>query len=199
MIHRLMRIDSPFYVSCLSRPDYFDSKISNTKAFLGLHLYLTDFPLHCFGLKRPSIKREFNRQLETFCEKVGKKPDYIDGHRHIQEYYPIRLAIQSICRKHGIPLRRSLASTKAMMALKEHNFWRSYVKNSAFKFLCGATNSSSFNGPIASHYSFNEKAAFELLLTRFLETESAESFILHPGPTGWKKREYECFLSLNKD
>lgn len=75
---------------------------ARSKAEIGLHLTLTDFPASgrrdgkpmprlqgllkssLLGtLHRDEIEAELDAQLERFVEGIGKLPDFIDGHQHV--------------------------------------------------------------------------------------------------------------------
>lgn len=54
---------------------------------------------------RRRLRYEFERQVGEFEEKTGRRPDYIDGHRHAQAIWPLNTMAKKYATEHGISIR----------------------------------------------------------------------------------------------
>jgi predicted glycoside hydrolase/deacetylase ChbG (UPF0249 family) len=54
---------------------------------------------------REAVATELSRQVEAFCEMVGRKPTHIDSHQHVHRRDPVRAVIIEKAEQLEIPLR----------------------------------------------------------------------------------------------
>ena len=136
IIH-LIKINRLSATSCMVNSPYWASSAKlitediRNKADIGLHLDFTLFGygyshtmltllsvLHC--LPKRLIQRSIEQQLDQFEEKLGTKPDYVDGHQHVHQLPQIRQALLTILKKryaHQLPWLR-IAKPNSKSGLK---------------------------------------------------------------------------------
>jgi predicted glycoside hydrolase/deacetylase ChbG (UPF0249 family) len=81
---------------------------------LGLHIDLEEqVPLgdawvrlyaRCAG-DAAAVEGEVRRQLQCFCDLVGRMPDHLDTHQHVHRREPVRQVVERIAAELGVPLR----------------------------------------------------------------------------------------------
>lgn len=99
-------------VSCMTNEQYWDVDAEKLKAFsfeakIGLHFNLPYQSLGVFILKTylgliktDDIQKALETQFSLFVEKMGKKPDFLDGHQHIHQLPGIREVVIAFYKKH---------------------------------------------------------------------------------------------------
>jgi len=80
---------------------------------VGLHFNMTDEGIRAQIIKNVlvnfadtnKIRKDFNRQIETFKKITGKLPDHLDGHHHVHTNKKVKPIFEEFSRKHKIPVR----------------------------------------------------------------------------------------------
>lgn len=139
-------------------------------------------------LKQADIETELYAQIERFIAYLGREPDFIDGHQHIQQLPIIRDAFLRVyekrLKKTGCYIR-SVYTPAAFMRFKDSG----YIKMLIIQ-LCGARtfkkqltqlgipHNSSFSG----FYDFSHAKKYSTLFPGFLECSKDNGIIMcHPG------------------
>ncbi|MBS0529447.1 MAG: ChbG/HpnK family deacetylase [Proteobacteria bacterium] len=158
-------------------------------------------------LDREMIHDELKAQIAAFTERLGRAPDYVDGHQHVQIFPQVRDAFLSAVKETAPsawvrqcgrrqPLTQRLGMPKALLldALSA-GFRRRAARASV-----------AFNPGFAGAYDFNGASEFSVLMQGFLDGSPDGGLIMcHPGfvddilvaldpLTGQREREY-AFLS----
>ncbi len=58
------------------------------------------------GLRRESVRAEWERQLVLFYERFGRWPDGLNSHEHVHYFPPFFPVVLDLARAHGIPFVR---------------------------------------------------------------------------------------------
>src|SRR5258707_12680623 len=113
--------------------DDFDTEIAallevSGPCLIGLHFPLTDYPplgamkktsrtgrlpsmarflmlAYARQLDGTEIAAELERQFDRLAVALGRKPDFIDGHKHVQVLPTVREAVLALARRHDVPVR----------------------------------------------------------------------------------------------
>ncbi|HEX4159057.1 MAG TPA: ChbG/HpnK family deacetylase [Rhizomicrobium sp.] len=104
--------------SCMVNYPEFNADARSLRAFrgdadIGLHFSLTDHrPISRVALEchlrppaRSAMRDAVERQLEKFCEAMGMRPDYIDGHQHVHVLPVVREAVVDVAKRIGAYIR----------------------------------------------------------------------------------------------
>ncbi len=104
---------------------------------LGLHLTLTELPplgpmprLAASGILPPinaligqallcrlnltEIRNEARRQIETFCQYLGRPPTHIDGHQHVHCFPVVRTIVYELAEEYGCYVRNCATDLTAL-------------------------------------------------------------------------------------
>lgn len=192
------------------------------KADIGLHLTLTDyaclsdpqrkmpaFANLCFRsffrmLDKELVRREMVKQITSFKEKLGFYPDYIDGHKHIQQLPVIRDILCDVIVDLGIGKTaycRSSANqgsySKKILRMSVLSFIKNYLIN-----LPGRKTRDLFlkkeimtNDALYGHYAAGSKCNVQKIISN-LDFETAVNSMLychpekqgHSGEIPWEDR-----------
>ena len=129
------------------------------------------------------FEAELLAQISAFSEFLGRKPDYIDGHQHVQLFPQIRDAFLKAAmtaapnawvRQCGrlLPLAKRFGSPKALLL---------DALSAAFRGRCVRADIS-FNPGFAGAYDFSKTSDFGILLSRFLDGLPEGGLVMcHPG------------------
>jgi predicted glycoside hydrolase/deacetylase ChbG (UPF0249 family) len=171
---------------------------------IGLHFTLTDHPplgamkkispagrLPSLGrllalayarqLDGAEITAELERQFDRLAAALGRKPDFIDGHQHVQALPIVRQAVLAFARRRNLPVRmielplaavtRPLPS-KLKAVLLGLIGWRLSAKAGSY----------ALNRGFLGVRSFREDEPYRALFRRWLALATPDSMIMcHPG------------------
>jgi predicted glycoside hydrolase/deacetylase ChbG (UPF0249 family) len=59
-----------------------------------------------------AVDAEVHRQVEAFCDLMGRGPSHIDSHQHAHQKEPVRSSVLSAARRFGVPVRHFSASVR---------------------------------------------------------------------------------------
>lgn len=157
------------------------SIINDNNQFIGLKKLLTK--IYFRSIKQEEIEKELHQQLDKFIEKIGRFPDYIDGHHHIHHFPIIRNALLNIyedrLRKHNSYIR-----------IVNHRF-----KGNLLEIIHAATGAVAlkkeltkrqipFNPSFTGTYNFKKAKNYRKYFLNFLQKLEGEGLIVcHPGLT----------------
>lgn len=173
---------------------------------LGLHFTLAETPAefrrlvlraYMRRLSRHDIFAELSAQYERFEEIAGRKPDFIDGHLHIQQLPVVCDAviefIQKRCADHlpsvrnaAIPLWRCTPKS-FLISVPGRNLKRELK-------LAGIPTNEGFGGI----YNYTDFMRYPRHLERFLGTVPETGILMvHPGLNEpWRRAEYDALLNM---
>ncbi len=205
-----------------------DALASNADCAVGLHVTLTApfHPLTMYfrplegglflplgAMLRASLLRrldpemlhgEIAAQLAQFVDLVGKAPDYVDGHQHVQLFPQVREAFVDAV-KQAAPQAWVRQCGRARSTLDNPKSLLLDVLSAKFRRLCTRANVA-FNPGFAGAYDFTKASDFATLMDGFLKSVPENGLVMcHPGfvddtlvsldpLTHQREREYE-FLS----
>lgn len=183
-------------VSCMTNTSYWQSHAEWLHPFkdnldIGLHFTLTEGPItlprlivrSIFGqLDRQAIKDSLHSQLDAFQQKIGRKPDFLDGHQHVHQFPLIRDAFLEVY-KEWFPDKKAYVRVincpHTVFDLK-----RSMIKGlgtKPFTKLLDA-NKIPYNQTFSGIYSFNKSRDYPNIFPFFLNEIGDGGLIMcHPG------------------
>lgn len=194
-------------VSCMVNLPFFtaDELAGLGDAQIGLHFTLAETPqefrslvlrAYTRRLNRREIYNELSAQFERFEEVAGRRPDFIDGHLHIQQLPVIRAAviefIQNRCadnlprvRNAALPLRQ--CSLKRFFIAAPGRVLKRKLRKA------GIPTNDGFGGI----YNYADFMRYQQQLEKFLRTVPENGIIMvHPGlDEPWRRAEYDALLS----
>jgi predicted glycoside hydrolase/deacetylase ChbG (UPF0249 family) len=156
------------------------------------------------------LRAEIAAQIKAFTDMVGRPPEYVDGHQHVQLFPQVREAFVAAVKEHapnawvrqcgrgGIRPAR-FRDAKALML---------DVLSKGFREIAGRAGLT-FNPAFAGAYHFSKKADFPKLFERFLQRLPDGGLIMcHPAfvdqtlisldpLTDQRKNEYDWLMSDN--
>jgi predicted glycoside hydrolase/deacetylase ChbG (UPF0249 family) len=191
-------------VSCMVNLPFFtaDELSGLGSVQIGLHFTLAETPrefrnlvfrAYTRQLKRQEIYDELSAQYEKFEEVAGRRPDFIDGHLHIQQLPVIRDAviefIQNRCadnpprvRNAAMPLRQ--CSLKSFLIAAPGRILKRKLRQA------GIPTNDGFGGI----YDYRDFMRYPQHLEKFLRTVPETGIIMvHPGLNEpWRRAEYDA-------
>lgn len=194
-------------VSCMVNMPFFTvSELSDLGSVqLGLHFTLAETPqefrrlvlsAYTRRLSRREIRNKLAAQYEKFEKVTGRKPDFIDGHLHIQQLPVIRDEliefIHSRCADNP-PRVRNAAMPRRQCSLKSF-FIASPGRILKRKLLsAGIPTNEGFGGI----YNYADFMRYPRHLETFLRTVPVTGIIMvHPGLNEpWRRAEYDALVS----
>jgi len=171
---------------------------------IGLHLTLTDHPplgamnkisragrLPSLGrllalayarqLDGAEIAAELERQFDRLAAALGRKPDFIDGHQHVQALPILREAVLASARRHDVPVRMIEPPSAAANAALPARF-KATMLGWMGRRLSAAAGDRAFNQGFLGVRSFRENEPYRTLFRRWLAAATPGSLIMcHPG------------------
>lgn len=189
--------------------DDFDSEIAPLLAVagpcrIGLHFTLTDFmPLgpmkkisrsgrlpsmaqflmraYARQLDGGEIAAELERQFERLATVLGRKPDFIDGHKHVQVLPIVRDVVLAHARRHDVPVRMiELPTGIAKDALPQHG--KARMLGWMGRQLAAEAGDQALNRGFLGVRSFSPRESYRALFRRWLAVAPTGSLIMcHPG------------------
>ncbi len=159
-------------------------------------------------LDQEIIGSELAAQLSAFVALMGRPPDYVDGHQHVQVFPQVRDAFLAAVKRHAPnawvrqcgrhqPLRRGLGAPKALVLDALSRRFRHKAARAGV----------AFNPGFAGAYDFSRQPDFSSLMQLFLDGLPDGGLIMcHPGfvddvlvsldpLTHQREREYACLAS----
>ena len=194
-------------VSCMVNLPFFtaDELAALGAVQLGLHFTLAETPqefrnlvlrAYTRQLKRQEIYNELAAQFDHFEEVAGRRPDFIDGHLHIQQLPVIRDVviefIQNRCADNP-PRVRNAAMPLSQCSLKSF-FIAAPGRVLKRKLLnAGIPTNEGFGGI----YDYRDFMRYPQHLEKFLRTVPGGGIIMvHPGlDEPWRRAEYDALIS----
>lgn len=191
-------------VSCMVNQPFFsaDELVELGYVKTGLHFTLAETPsefrslvrsAYARRLNRKEIYNELSRQYDRFEKIAGRRPDFIDGHLHIQQLPVIRDAlvefIQNRCadnpprvRNAAIPLRQ--CSLKSFFIAAPGRAIKRKLREA------GIPTNDGFGGI----YDYRDFMRYPQHLEKFLRTVPESGIIMvHPGLNEpWRRAEYDA-------
>ena len=134
-------------------------------------------------LDREIIHAEFVAQISAFIALMGRAPDYVDGHQHVQVFPQVRDAFLAAVKSHAPnawvrqcgrnrPLLQSLGTPKALVLDVLSRQFRRKAARAAI----------AFNPGFAGAYDFTTQPEFGALMQSFLEGLPDGGLVMcHPG------------------
>ena len=189
--------------------DDFDAEIAPLVAVagpcrIGLHFTLTDFsplgPMKKFSPngRLPSMARfllraytrqldgreiaaELERQFERLATALGRKPDFIDGHKHVQVLPIVREVVLAHARRHDVPVRMiELPAGLAKNALPQQG--KAAMLGRMGRRLAAEAGDQALNRGFLGVRSFSPRESYRALFRRWLAVAPPGSLIMcHPG------------------
>jgi predicted glycoside hydrolase/deacetylase ChbG (UPF0249 family) len=174
-------------------------------AFLPLRTKLARAAQH--RLKPDLLATEIADQVRMFVHRLGRAPDFIDGHQHVQLFPQIRDAVLKVAKElapnawvrqcgSAVPLASRLGDRKSLLVDFLSRGFRRRAQ------ALGVRTNPAFAGT----YHFNDRADFAAMFPRFLDRLPDGSVVMcHPGIvdaelrrldplTTLREREYAYFL-----
>jgi predicted glycoside hydrolase/deacetylase ChbG (UPF0249 family) len=138
-------------------------------------------PLGFFRIDREAVKAEVKAQIAAFRQALGRDPDFVDGHQHVQLLPGVRVpfleavletAPKAWVRQCGAPSGAGARGGKArFIEFLSHGFRRRAGKLGL-----------AFNPAFSGAYDFSSAESFGALFARFLEGLPDRGVIMcHPG------------------
>lgn len=194
-------------VSCMVRAPFFTAgelgRLDDVS--LGLHFTLAETPqefrrlvfrAYMRQLKRREIFDELAAQYDCFRKTAGRRPDFIDGHLHVQQLPVVRDAVIEFIRTHcpepfprvrnaAIPLRQC-ALKSLVISVPGHVTKKQLNK-------AGIPTNDGFGGI----YNYADFMRYPNYLEKFLRNIPENGIIMvHPGLCEpWRRAEYDALLS----
>jgi hypothetical protein len=194
-------------VSCMVNAPFFTAdalaELGSVKS--GLHFTLAETPAefralvartYTRQLKRQGIINELAAQYDRFEEIAGKRPEFIDGHLHVQQLPVIRDAliefIQNRCADNPPHVRN------AAMLLRQYSLKSFFIaapgrvlKRKLLK--AGIPTNDGFGGI----YNYRDFMRYPRHLEKFLRTVPDTGIIMvHPGLNEpWRRAEYDALAA----
>jgi predicted glycoside hydrolase/deacetylase ChbG (UPF0249 family) len=135
------------------------------------------------SLERDALDREITRQVRVFMEHLGRPPDFIDGHQHVQLFPQVRDALLTVARREApaawvrqcgraLPGRHTLDDRKGLLL---------EVLSRGFRRRAAALGVRT-NPAFAGTYTFRDQADFAATFPHFLDGLPDGSVVMcHPG------------------
>ena len=135
------------------------------------------------SLERVALDREITRQVRVFMEHLGRPPDFIDGHQHVQLFPQVRDVLLTVARREApaawvrqcgraLPGRHTLDDRKGLLL---------EVLSRGFRRRAAALGVRT-NPAFAGTYTFRERADFAATFPHFLDGLPDGSVVMcHPG------------------
>lgn len=216
-------------VSCITilelfNDDFFQLANYNKKINIGLHLVLTDLyyyenekkvflPSYQKFLKdillnelnKYQIKKCINLQIDNFFKFFKIMPNFIDGHKHIQQFPFVFEILREVMIDRGIKNDIWLRNTKNINFKKDiKNFFSlkrimiNYFGNKFKKFLI--LNKFKTNYNFLGIYDFNSKKSYRSIFLSFLKNLSHSNLIAcHPGYVDYSIKGFDSLIEKRYD
>ena len=194
-------------VSCMvNMPFFMDDELAELGCVsLGLHFTLAEssqelriLALRAYArqLKRQEIYNELAAQYEQFEKIAGRKPDFIDGHLHVQQLPVVRDVLVEFIQDHcanQFPRVRNAAMPLWQCSLK--SFFIAIPGRVMKRKLLNASIPT--NDGFGGIYDYRNFMHYPLYLEKFVRTVPENGIVMvHPGlHEPWRRAEYDALLS----
>jgi predicted glycoside hydrolase/deacetylase ChbG (UPF0249 family) len=196
-------------ISVMAIFDDFDAEIRalldvSGPCLIGLHFTLTDYPplgkmkitsrkgrlpsmarllmrAYARQLDGTEVAAELERQFNRLAGALGRKPDFIDGHKHVQVLPIVRDAVLALARRHDVPVRMiELPAGIAKDALPEQG--KATMLGWMGRRLAEEAGDQALNRGFLGVRSFSQSESYRALFRRWLAVAPPGSLIMcHPG------------------
>jgi predicted glycoside hydrolase/deacetylase ChbG (UPF0249 family) len=160
-------------------------------ADIGLHFTLTvnrtiggvAWEAHVHPPPLQHVVSELEQQVTKFADVIGRPPDYIDGHQHIQVLPVVRDAVVQVARRIGAYVRSTRDPIGIAMCRRPGVFESIYLARASRKLAALARTA----GVLTNHgfrgvRTFREKGPFRLLFRRMIKDAGTGCLVMcHPG------------------
>jgi hypothetical protein len=171
---------------------------------IGLHLTLTDYPplgtmkktsrsgrlpsmarflmrAYARQLDGAEIAAELERQFDRLAAALGRKPDFVDGHKHVQVLPTVRDAVLALARRHDVPVRMiELPAGIAKDAVPQQG--KATMLSRMGRRLAAEAGDHALNRGFLGVRSFGQSESYRALFRRWLAVAPPGSLIMcHPG------------------
>ena len=171
---------------------------------LGLHFTLAETPqefrnlvLRAYArqLDRRKIFAELAAQYDRFGEKAGRKPDFIDGHLHVQQLPVVRdVLVDFIRTRFGAAPPRVRNAAMPLRQCSSKSFFIAAPGRALKRKLRKAGIPT--NGGFGGIYDYRDFMHYPMHLEKFMNTVPESGIIMvHPGfNEPWRRAEYDALL-----
>lgn len=171
--------DGPLLRSFLGRADvglHFTLTATRSAASVAAQMHLRPPPLS-------EIVAQLEQQIDRFADALGRLPDYIDGHQHVQLLPVVREAVVGAARRIGAYVRVTSEPIDASMWRRPSPFGSVFLSRASRNLVKlaaehGVTTNFGFRGV----RNFRERAPFRNLFRRMIENTRDGCLVMcHPG------------------
>lgn len=132
-------------------------------------------------LDRTEIAAELVLQFDRLAAALGRKPDFIDGHQHVQALPTVRETVLELADRHDLPVRMIGLPAGTKMSGMPARF-KSWMLDRMGRPLSAMARDHALNHGFLGVRSFQETQSFRALFRRWLASASPGSLIMcHPG------------------
>jgi len=133
-------------------------------------------------LDSAEIAAELERQFGRLAAALGRKPDFIDGHQHVQALPTVREAVLDLARRQHVPVRMIEPPPDAAGAAGLPARFKAAMLGRIGRKLSAAAGDLAFNRGFLGVRSFREEEPYRALFRRWLAVATPGSLIMcHPG------------------
>ncbi|MCR4268973.1 ChbG/HpnK family deacetylase [Nitratireductor sp. ZSWI3] len=190
---------------------------TGTRAAIGMHLTLTDFPALSTGETMPGLRRliaacthgerqavaaEADAQLDRFRAAFGRDPAFIDGHQHVHFLQPVRRWIAARFADRPAEARPWLRGAPTLRAAPAGMTAKVTLARLLARGFDTQMRRGDFlvRGPLCGFYDWRRQGAFTAALPLFLEKAPDESLIMcHPGKVDATLRARDAFTNAREE
>jgi predicted glycoside hydrolase/deacetylase ChbG (UPF0249 family) len=133
-------------------------------------------------LDRTEIAEELKLQYDRLAAALGRSPDFIDGHQHVQALPAVREAVLDLARRQGLPVRLIGLPAGASVSGMPARFKSWMLDRMGRPLAAMAQDRHALNHGFLGVRSFHETQSFRALFRRWLASATPGSLIMcHPG------------------
>jgi predicted glycoside hydrolase/deacetylase ChbG (UPF0249 family) len=135
------------------------------------------------ALERAALDREITHQVRVFMEHFGRRPDFVDGHQHVQLFPQVRDALLTVARREAPAawVRQCGRSLPARHALDDRKGLLLDILSRGFRRRAAALGVRT-NPAFAGTYTFHDQADFAATFPHFLNGLPNGGVVMcHPG------------------
>ncbi len=155
-------------------------------------------------LPADEVSRQINAQYELFLTKVGRAPDFIDGHLYVHQFPSVREALtQFVLTLHedSRPYVRNTWLSPVELRRRGLPALKSLFIGLFGRVMCRRLNALRLptNAGFAGIYDFRNAARFEQYLPRFIDCLPRPNglMVVHPGTdAAWRRSEFQALRNF---